>query len=110
MWGGGDIAINLMDPKKIKQKRERERMRDFGTYQPSVYYWQLHIVLESCLISFTQSQKKNTKQQQKQIFFHPNGRREREREREREKPIAPPRMMMMCQISEGFGFFPCGPT
>jgi hypothetical protein len=70
-----------MDPKKIKEKRERERMRDFGTYQPSVYYWQLHIVLESCLISFTQSQKKNTKQQQKQIFFHPNGRREREREK-----------------------------
>jgi hypothetical protein len=33
----GSIAINLMDQKKIKEKRrgerERERMRDMGTYQ-----------------------------------------------------------------------------
>jgi hypothetical protein len=35
----GGIAINLMDQKKIKEKRERENERFwFGTYQPSVYY------------------------------------------------------------------------
>jgi hypothetical protein len=98
-----------MDKKKIKEKeeRERERMRDFGTYQPSVYYWQLHIVLESCLISFTTQKKKHTKQLQKQNLL-PSKWKKREREK---KLIAPPtRMMMMSQISEGFGFFPCGPT
>jgi len=99
----GGIAINLMDQKKIKEKRERERERerDFGTYQPSVYYWQLHIVLESCLISFT-TQKRTTKK---------NLLPSKWKKRERETPIAPPRMMMMmCHISKGFGFFPCGPT
>jgi len=53
------------------------------------------------LISFT-TQKRTTKK---------NLLPSKWKKRESETPIAPPRMMMMmCHISKGFGFFPCGPT
>jgi len=76
----GGIAINLMDQKKIKEKRERENERFWYLSTECVLLATAHIVLESCLISFT-TPKKTPKEQQQQIFFHPNGRRERERER-----------------------------
>jgi len=61
------------------KREERENERFWYLSTECVLLATAHIVLESCLISFT-TPKKNTKEQHKQIFFHPNGRRERERE------------------------------
>jgi hypothetical protein len=105
--GGGHSHQPYGPEENKREERERENERFWYLSTECVLLATAHIVLESCLISFT-TPKKNTKRTTTTTNLLPSNGRRRERERE---PIAPPRMMMMmCHISKGFGFFPCGPT